>query len=384
MPRFPSVSPAVRSMPASVYSFLAERAARAGRVFPLHVGDTWMEPAKEARMEALTVEKHPGMHRYAPVRGLPALLDAISARTEARTGEKPAIEQILLTAGATGGLSAAVCALCAPGDDVLLIAPYWPLIAGIVRSLSANPIPVPILQEGIPTEADLLLALESAVTPRTVAIYLNTPNNPTGRVLPEALVEAILAFARIHDLWVLSDEVYEDYVYEGAHVYTRPRAPERTIAAYSFSKAFGMAGNRVGYLVGPEAAMREVGKVGTHSFYSAPTASQLSALAALAGPGDAWIASARSLYRDVGAEVARKLGVEAPMGGTFLFVDVASRIDDRGLIGLLEDCADRGVLLAPGTSFGPHPWYVRLCFTAAPPEVTLQGASILAEILGTT
>jgi aspartate/methionine/tyrosine aminotransferase len=384
MPRFPAVSPSVAAMPASVYSSLVERAARSGgEVYPFHVGDTWMEPAPEARMEALSVAKYPGMHRYAPVRGLPALLEAISKRVEEKTGERTTEQQLLLTAGATGGLAAAVCAVVAPGEDVLILAPYWPLISGIVRSFSANPIPVPVLHAQVPTPTELTAALTAALTPETSAVYLNTPNNPTGRVLPAPVIDAIVAFARQHDLWILADEVYEDYLYAGSHTPTRPRAPERTISAYSFSKAFGMAGNRVGWLVGPAEAMREASKVGTHSFYSAPTASQLSALAALGptgshGPGDAWIAQARSLYAEVGAEVARKLGLPAPEGSTFLFLDIG----DRPLVELLERCADRGVLLAPGLSFGPYPQYVRLCYTAAPPEVTLRGAEVLAQILG--
>jgi aspartate/methionine/tyrosine aminotransferase len=377
MPRFPAVSPSVAAMPASVYSSLVERAARSGgEVYPFHVGDTWMEPAPEARMEALSVARHPGMHRYAPVRGLPALLEAIARRVEEKTGERCDEQQLLLTAGATGGLAAVVCAVVAPGEDVLILAPYWPLISGIVRSFSANPIPVPVLHDHVPTPAEVTDALTAALTPLTSAVYLNTPNNPTGRVLPAEVIDAIVAFARQHDLWILADEVYEDYVYTGSHTPTRPRAPERTLASYSFSKAFGMAGNRVGWLVGPAEAMREVGKVGTHSFYSAPTASQLSALAALSGPGDAWIAQARALYAEVGAEVARTLGVPAPQGSTFLFLDV-----QRPLPELLERCADRGVLLAPGPSFGPYPQHVRLCYTAAPPEVTLRGATVLAQLL---
>jgi aspartate/methionine/tyrosine aminotransferase len=383
MPRFPAVSPSVAAMPASVYSSLVERAARAGgEVYPFHVGDTWMEPAPESRMEALSVARHPGMHRYAPVRGLPALLDAIAARMESKTGERPAEHQLLLTAGATGGLAAAVCAVVAPGEDVLLLAPYWPLISGIVRSFSANPVPVPVLHDRVPTPSEMTDALTAALTPRTSALYLNTPNNPTGRVMPADVIAAIVAFARQHDLWILADEVYEDYIYAGSHTPTRPRAPERTISAYSFSKAFGMAGNRVGWLVGPREAMREVSKVGTHSYYSAPTASQLSALAALSGPGDAWIAHALSLYAEVGSSVARRLGEPAPEGSTFLFLDVQQALGGRPLGALLERCADRGVLLAPGPSFGPYPHHVRLCYTSAPPEVTLRGAEVLAQLLG--
>lgn len=381
MPRFPSVSPAVAAMPASVYSALAHRLSRhAGEAWPFHVGDTWMEPMPGCRMEDLTVADHPGMHRYAPIQGLPALVDAVVERVRARTGVPTEREHVLVTAGATGGLGAVVGGIVAPGEEVLLLAPFWPLIAGIVRSFSATAVPVPLFADGMPPTAEVRAALERLVTPRTSAVYLNTPNNPTGRVLPPDVVEAIVAFARDHDLWVLSDEVYEDYVYAGTHAYARSLLPDRTFASYSFSKAYGMAGNRAGYVVGPAGAMAEVRKVSTHTFYSTPTASQLAALRALRDAGP-WVDAARAQYADTGRRAAARLGVDAPEGSTFLFLDVARRLDERGMQGLLEDCVERGLLLAPGASFGPFPTHVRLCFTAVEPGSTLRGIEALAGLL---
>lgn len=380
MPRYPRVSPAIAAMPGAVYSALAHRlAAHRGETWPFHVGDTWMEPAPGCRIEDLTVAEHPGLHRYAPVQGLPALVDAICERTTARTGLPTERAEVLVTAGATGGLGAVLGGLLAPGDEVVILAPYWPLIAGIVSSLNGRPVPVPLL--GAHGPEALAEAVSAAIGPRTVALYFNTPNNPTGRVLTGAELEALARLARDHDLWLLADEVYEDYVYEGSHVHGRALAPERTLSAWSFSKAFGMAGNRVGYLVGPAPVMAEVRKVGTHTFYAAPTASQLAAARALAGPGDDWVRAARAQYAATGAEAARRLGVPPPQGSTFLFLDVARYLDERGLPGLLEDCADQGLLLAPGPSFGPFPRHARLCFTAVDPQATLRGVDRLAALL---
>lgn len=382
MPRYPGVSPAVAAMPSSIYSALAHRLAQhPGETWPFHVGDTWMEPAEGCRMEDLTVAEHPGMHRYAPVQGLGPLVDAVVERVAARTGVRTEREHVLITAGATNGLGAVVGGLVAPGDDVLLLAPFWPLIAGIVRSFSANPVPVPLFADATPTAAQARAALEAALTPRTAAVYLNTPNNPTGRVLPPDVVEAVVAFARDHDLWVLADEVYEDYVYAGEHVYARALLPERTFASYSFSKAYGMAGNRAGYVVGPADGMAQVRKVATHTFYATPTASQLAALRALrtAGP---WVDAARAQYADTGRRAAARLGVAAPEGSTFLFLDVADRLGPGGLGAFLEECVAHGLLLAPGPSFGPYPTHVRLCFTAVDPARTLRGVEVLARLLG--
>lgn len=384
MPRFPAPSPSVAAMQPSPYSRLAERAARSGRpVRPFHVGDTWLEPPSGAWMEDQRVAERPGLHRYGPVRGLPALLDAIVAKVAARTGERVATEQVLLTGGATAGLAAVVGAVVAPGDEVLILAPYWPLVSGTVQTYGARPVPVPVLHDGLPTPDALRAALAAAVTPRTVALYTNTPNNPTGRVFSAELLDVVAAFANDHGLWLIADEVYEDVRYRGAeHLPLRPLLPDRTFAVYSYSKAFGMAGNRVGYVIGPKAAMAEVGKVGIYTYYAAPTASQHAALVAMGPAGVAWQAAALASYSAVSEAAAARLGVEAPAGSTFLFVDVAAHLDDRGLDGFLGDCADDGVLVAPGTSFGPYPHHVRLCFTAVPPDDTLDGIDVFARRIG--
>ncbi|MBU0552282.1 pyridoxal phosphate-dependent aminotransferase, partial [Myxococcota bacterium] len=274
------------AIPASVYSKLGAIASRAPKVYPLHVGDTYRQPPQGCHLKDLNEEALPGLHRYGPVEGIPALRQIIE---ETRQGQLGAFgpEHLLITGGATPGLSAAVAALVNPGDEVLLSSPHWPLIAGAVRVVGGRVIEVPLY--GVAhSAAEAVAAFEAARGPRAVAIYLNTPSNPTGRLAPRAWLEAIVAFARQHDLWILSDEVYEDYAWGGEHVYTRPLAPERTISAHSFSKAYGMAGNRCGYLVGPAEAIAQIRKVTIHSLYDAPTGGQWAAARALAGPGPAW------------------------------------------------------------------------------------------------
>ncbi|HXO19280.1 MAG TPA: pyridoxal phosphate-dependent aminotransferase [Thermoanaerobaculia bacterium] len=383
MPRHPHVAPTVADIPGAVYSSLAHRLATfKGEVYPLHVGDTWREPAEGCRMEDIRVADHPGMHRYAAPQGMPPLLDALVERTRQRTGVPVTRDNILITAGATGGLGAVAGAIVEPGDEVLILAPYWPLIAGIVRSFHGIPVPVPFFGKADSPETAVELVRER-FTPKTIALYFNTPNNPTGRVIPRSWIEALVAWAASEDLWILSDEVYEDYLYSGEpHTYGLPLAPERTFASHSFSKAYGMAGNRCGHVVGPAAVMGDLRKVSTHSFYSTPTASQIAAVRALGEPGDRWIAESRKLYREAGERAAARLGLPAPQGSTFLFLDVAEQLDGRGLEGLLEDCVERGLFVAPGPSFGPYPTHVRLCFTAAPPDVVARGVEALAGVLG--
>ncbi len=389
MPRFPLSTPAISAIPSSVYSPLAHRLSTfAGERFPFHVGDTWMEPPEGCRMEDLAVGAHPGMHRYPPVNGVPALVDALVAQAGERHGVPTTAGHVLVTAGATAGLASIAMAFVAPGDEVLLLAPYWPLISGIVRCVQGVPVPVPVLHDSTPTPEEVVEALRRATTSRTVAVYLNTPNNPTGRVLPREVIEAIVRFAEANDLWIWADDVYEELRYPGVpgspsaadHVAARALSPDRTFSCHSFSKQAGMAGNRVGWIVGPEAGMAEVRKAALFTLYSAPTAAQLAALRTLGRAS--WLNAARAQYAQTGRKVAEILGVPTPEAGTFLFFDVAPHLGDRGLQGFLEDLVDEGVLVAPGFSFGPYPTWIRMCFTAVEPEATLRGATILARHLG--
>ena len=382
MPRRPEVASALAGITDSLFSAVADRLRTfEGEIYPLHVGDTFMEPAAGCRMQDLKITDYPGMHRYAAPHGTPDLLAALGDRVEGRTGISTEPDEILITAGATGALGAIAGAVLDPGDEVLLMAPYWPLISGIVRSFRGIPIEVPIIEQ-IDDPYHAIETLQRHLGERAVALYLNTPNNPTGRVLSTATVEAIVDFCRANNLWILADEVYEDYVYEGIHTYCRTLAAERTFSVHSFSKAYGMAGNRCGYVVGPGHFMTEIRKVGAHTFYSAPTGSQIAALRALQGHADEWLETAQGLYRQLGAESADRLGVDTPEGSTFLFLNIEEQLDDRGMVGFLDDCADRGLFLAPGDSFGPYPTHVRVCFTSAAPEIVRRGVDLLARMLG--
>ena len=381
MPRPPATAPALSELMGNPYStLLARLATHRGEVFPLHVGDTWRAAPAGCRPEELPPGIS-GINRYTDVRGLPELRDAIAARTAGTTGAAVARANVLVTGGATAGLMATVAALVSPGEEVLLLGPRWPLIEGHVRLAGARPVEVPFFLGDVSPDA-VARAVRAHRTPRTAAIYVNTPSNPTGRVLPPESVDALARIATEENLWLLADEVYELYAYAGPHRSAYAAAPERTIATYSLSKAWGLAGARCGWLVGPEAALLEIVKVGTHTVYSAPTASQHAALRILAGGGDAWVREARAEYAATGREAARRLGVPPPEGGTFLFLDVAAALDGRGLGGLLEDVADEGLFLAPGPSFGPYPTHVRLCYTAIPPDAALRGVDILARRLG--
>ena len=374
-------SRAVQEMPSAVYSPVAHRLAEhTGPVFPLHVGDTWMTPFEGGRMEDLDEAEFPGLHRYCPTDGLPELLEALLEKVRRRNHPcEPG--QVLVTSGATSGLSCTVSAIADPGEEILILAPFWPLIRGIVISHRATPVEVPFYDRAF-TPDEAIAAVEAARSERCVALYFSSPSNPSGRVLAPDVVEALAGWARSHDLWILSDEVYEDYVHRGEHVSTARFAPERTVSVYSFSKAYGMAGNRAGYLVAPPALREPIHKVSVHSAYHAPTAAQRAGLRALQGGAD-WVAHAAKQYASTGARVAEILGAPAPEGSCFLFLDASRALDARGMTGLLEDLLERGVLVAPGASAGgAYESWIRLCYTVVPPDDAVEAAQRLAERLG--
>jgi aspartate/methionine/tyrosine aminotransferase len=379
MTQRPRFNPNIARLPSDVYSAFGDRIHdHPGPLFPMHVGDTWLEPFVGARVEDIHTADHPGLHNYCDTRGRPELVDALIEKVRAKNGLPCERESLLVSAGATSGLACAVTAIVSAGDEVLVLAPFWPLIRGIVQATGGKPVEVPFYDR-IHSAGDAVAALEERVSERTVALYVSTPSNPTGVVLPRDWLEAMSEFAARHGLWLLSDEVYEDFVYRGEHFSVGTLAPERTVSFFSFSKAYGMAGNRVGYLVGPSELVDEARKVGTHTYYSAPTPCQLAALAALRG-GDAWQKQARDQYREVGGRVADALGLPAPGGSTFLFVPVAHRLDERGLDGFLEDCFEDGVLVAPGASSGvDYSEWIRLCYTVMPPAEIEEGIRRLAR-----
>jgi len=368
-------------MPGAVFSPLArELDAAAGTAVPLHVGDTWLEPFEGARMEDLRERDHPGLHRYSDTQGLREMVDAIVEKVRARNGLAAERRSVLVTAGATGALGAALGMLAEPGEEVLVLAPYWPLIRGIAQAFRARPVEVPFYDR-VGSASDAVDAVRARLSPRSVALYVSTPSNPTGRVLPRGWLEALAELARREGLWLISDEVYEDYVYRGEHCSIGALAPERTLTVFSFSKAYGMAGNRTGYLVGPPEAVAAAQKISTHTFYAAPTAGQVAGLRALR-EGAPWVERARACYREAGDAAARALGLPPPEGSTFLFLDVRKHLDERGVFGFLADCLGDGVALAPGPSCGAdYAGWVRLCYTAAPPPAVGAAVARLAARL---
>eukprot|EP00004_Rigifila_ramosa_P019868 TRINITY_DN510_c0_g1_i3.p1 TRINITY_DN510_c0_g1~~TRINITY_DN510_c0_g1_i3.p1 ORF type:complete len:638 (+),score=110.52 TRINITY_DN510_c0_g1_i3:294-2207(+) len=393
-PHFPQTSPSAASLSANVYSDLMTRAANSGKpVIPLHVGDTYLEPIAGARAEAQQSAATARLHGYSPPVGEPRLVRAIQDKMQRRAQVSVPAESLQVTVGGTAGFTVIAAAVLDPGDDVLLLSPFWPLIRGIFASRGANAIQVPLFTElpeagtGKAAGFDVEAYLERFVTPRTTAVYVNTPSNPTGRVLGAGHIDGLARFAKKHGLWVISDDAYLDIYYTStppAPLWAHPDLAERCLSNFTMSKGYGLAGSRVGWIHGPVSVMPVVRGAQTFLTYCASKPMQLGAAAALES-GDAWQEEARTLYRAAGYKLADALGVARPEGSTFLFLDVRPFVQ-RGRVAsaadLLGRLADRGVLCAPGSACGSSfEHYVRVCYTVVPPGDLDRAIAVFREIL---
>ena len=393
VPRYPSLSAPVQAMPESLFASLYRRLEQFdGPTVPFHIGDTHLAPPKAARLgnQNYPRAEAPEFYRYAPPPGRTEFIDAVLEKVIEKNGMSHATAlNIQITAGATHALSCAVRSILSPGDQILLLAPYWPLIRGISVSVGLRPVEVPFSHELLRREnPNIESLLESFITPESTAIYLCTPNNPDGKVYSRAELEAIATVARRHHLWVIADEVYEKFVYDDAvhtSIASLPEMGERTLTVYSFSKSYGLAGLRVGYLVGPAEATVAVRKMSNHTIYSVPRALQQCALGALTG-GEEFLRDAREKYRR-----ARDLAFEKvappcllPQGSTYLFLDLSAycRRGEDSCIGVLEKLAEKGLLLAPGGGFGHlYQKWARLCYTSTGLEELEEGIERMNHVL---
>ncbi|MCK6537317.1 MAG: pyridoxal phosphate-dependent aminotransferase [Polyangiaceae bacterium] len=386
MPRPPQSSAATASLSDRVYGALLDEAKR--RPPPVHllnVGDTYLEPLPAARAEAQRAADHPRLHNYAAVQGEPVLLDAIIARTERVHGVTLDRQCVQVMPGATGGFSVVATALLEPGDQVVVLSPFWPLIRGIVASRSATAVELPFYTRLGEAGFDPEAALEAVITPRTVAVYVNTPNNPTGRALDAGVINAIARVVARHNLWLWCDEAYEELWYGSARpeaIWKRSDLRERAVACHTLSKSHALAGARVGYTHGPASIMPAIRGAQTFLTYCAPRPMQLGAARALT-EGDAWVESTRQLYVTASHRAAAALGLEPPAGGTFLFFD-AQRFfrDGEDIHGFLRRCLDAGVLLTPGAASGAdYETWARLCYTAVPPDQLADALCRLGRVV---
>jgi aspartate/methionine/tyrosine aminotransferase len=361
------ILPAFQTLSISPIFHIQAQAAQQLGCIRLEIGEpNFQTPAHIRRAAEVALEER--LLTYGPPQGLLSLREAVAAKLQRVNGYTTTPERICLTPGGTGALMAALQVLCGPGDEALIPDPAWPLYAHMLTCLGARPVYYRLRPETgwLPD----LEELESLVTPRTKLLLMNSPANPTGAVFPRALVERLIAFAQRHDLYLLSDEAYDELVYEGEH--TSPAAlssDERIISAYTFSKTYAMTGWRIGYTVASPEITRGIISVTNATCNNVSHLAQWAAEAALAGP-QACVAEMREAYhqrRDAVLGILRAHGMEtqAPHGAFYVLIDISA----AGLPPLefaLRLLSTRNIAVAPGSVFGNTiDGYVRISLASA-------------------
>lgn len=310
-----------------------------------------------AILEAMHAAALAGHTGYAMVPGTTALRDAIAARVMARTGVDTASENVIVTTGGQAGLFAAHMAVCAPGDSALYIDPYYATYPGTIRGASARAVAIDTAAaDGFLPDPDRIDRIARETGARS--LLLNTPNNPTGAIYPPETLQAIARVAQARDLWVISDEVYDTQVWEGAHLSPRalPGMADRTLVVGSMSKSHAMTGSRVGWIVGPRPAIGALIDLSTATTYGVAGYIQNAATFALAqgeGPEEAVAAPFRRRRALVLDALARQDVVRAipSQGAMYLMLDIrATGLSGRDFAETLLDAHQIAVM--PGESFG--------------------------------
>ncbi len=292
---------------------------------------------------------------YAAVPGTAELRDAVAARVTQRTGVKTRRENVMITPGGQAALFAAHTAVIDPGDTALYLDPYYATYPGTLRGASAQPLAIPALASNAfqPRAEDI-----AAVAKGAKSLLVNSPNNPTGVVYSRETLESIANVCKEHDLWLISDEVYDTQIWEGEHISPRELdgMAERTLVVGSMSKSHAMTGSRIGWVIGPEEMIEHLINLATHTTYGVPGFIQDAALFALEQGEDFETEIAEPFRRR--RELAQKVlaqqnvvGVVPNGGAMYMMLDVST----AGMTGqdfafaLLEQ---HHIAVMPGESFG--------------------------------
>ncbi len=346
---------------------------------------------REAAVRAL----EEGYTRYTPASGLPELQQAICKKLLADNGLTYTPAQIVVSNGAKHSLTNVFAALLNPGDEVIIPAPFWVSYPEIVRLNDGVPVIVETSRQSrFKVTVDQLAA---ALTPRTRAIIINSPSNPTGQIYTRDELAAIAGFAVANGLYVISDEIYEKLIY-GSEEHVSIAALGReiyhlTVVVNGVSKTYAMTGWRIGYTASSPEIARVMGNVQSHATSNPNAMAQKAAVAALEGPQDCVEAmkKAFAIRRDYMVEQINAipgLSCVEPAGAFYVFMDVSGTFGRhyRGrLIGSSDEFAalfleNEKVAVVPGTGFGA-PDYVRLSYALSLPQIE-KGLSRLKNFAG--
>ena len=338
-----------------------------------------------------------GVGKYTEVGGILPLRKAIAAELSAVHKMTIAPDQILVSTGAKHSLFNLFMALIDPGDEVLIPAPYWVSYPDMVMLAGGRPIIIETRAED--DFAVTAQQVEDAITPRTRAIVLNNPSNPTGAVYTKAQIEALAAVCVKHHLLIISDDIYRQLVYGDAQYHSiaavSPQVAERTVLVDGVSKTYAMTGWRIGYTAGPLPLIKAMAKIQGQSTSNPTHISQIATLAALTGPQDC-VGMMRKAFDERRLEIVKLLraipGVQCrePKGAFYAFPDISAYVGKKTPEGsILDDDVQlcdwlvevHKVAVVPGSGFGA-PGFVRLSYATSMKNIQ-EGVSRIAKAFAT-
>ncbi|HEX9017337.1 MAG TPA: pyridoxal phosphate-dependent aminotransferase [Chloroflexota bacterium] len=355
-------------------------------VMDLGGGDPDFDTPEHIQAAAIESMKS-GFTHYVASSGIPELRKAIAQKLAAENGvEADPDRGIIVTTGGKLALYQIAMTLLNEGDEVLLPEPAWVTYRPVIELAGGKVVPLELkVENGFSITREMLSA---AITPRTKVIFLNSPSNPTGKVLTRPELEAIAAAARANDLYVVSDEMYEKIIFDGREhvsIASLPGMAERTIIVNGHSKAYAMTGWRLGWLAGPPEIVKEIGKVQEQTATCAASFTQIAGLAALEGPQEpvarmtAEYERRRNFFVDMLNDV-KGVSCFKPEGAFYAFPKFDLGLNSLELADLLLEKAR--VAGTPGSAFGAAgDGYVRFSFATAP-EVLETAARRVKEVLG--
>jgi len=349
---------------------LFDKSRRPADAIDLSIGQAHFdvpEPVKEATIAAIGGR----CGGYSPIQGNAELVRATRRYLEARhdIGDD---EEVMMTSGASGAITLALIALVGPGDEVLIPDPYFVIYRHLVHIVGGTP----VFYDLYPDFRLRIDEIERQITERTRLLILNSPANPTGATLGPSEVEAVTGLCRERGIPVLSDELYELFAYDDAHTgIKRFRSPSNLLVG-GVSKAYGMAGWRLGWAAGPPELIAAMRTLQQYTYVCAPTPAQHGALAAFEVDMSAQVASYRRkrdlMYRGL---VAAGYDVVEPGGSFFIFPRVPWGDD----VAFYEAALAQKLLVVPGRAFSRRTTHVRISF-AAPDETLERGLEVLAQL----
>ena len=340
---------------------------------------------------AVAAARDPKNHKYSPVPGLPELRAAIAGKTKRDTGYDVEAAQVLVTNGGKQAVYNAFATLLDPGDEVLLIAPYWTTYPECIKL--AGGVPVEVVTDETSGYLATLDQLEAARTDRTKVLLFVSPSNPTGAVYPREQVEAIGEWARANDLWVVTDEIYEHLVYGDAEMVSIAHsAGEKVVVLNGVAKTYAMTGWRVGWLIGPPDVVKAASNLQSHSTSNVANVSQVAALTAVSGDLSA-VAEMRAVYDRRRQAIVRALseipGVVCPepLGAFYAYPSVKGLLG-RSLRGRVSQTSaelatvileEAEVAVVPGEAFGT-PGYLRMSYALGDDDLA-EGVARIAKLV---